>query len=705
MGGTVTLKLLVILLVGFLIGLGGVQPLRGEPQQEFTEEEMELLEQPPEEEMPEDDIDFIEDPEEVEEPEEIDPGDTETQFTFGYLAYHQDGNLVMAQERLERALLGDPGYDEARYWLGKTYYALGKNEKALETWEEGLTRPGGGRDRFQNALNSHQLNYDPPQPVPGEQWRLEGRISGRAAGRKQNLNPVALAPRENGGFFSASYKLGRIFLYSEEGEQLNRWRGFQRPTDLTVLDGRGVVVTEYAADRLTLIDLDGQPEIFIDTGLESPMRSFATGGSIYVYNDGGREIVRFSRRGQYIGTVWQAPPLFDVQDVALSPDGEFWVLDREEDRILILDRRGNEKQTHQLDPDHGVRRLFWREGELYAAGGPLFFKFDDDLNPVYLEADGESLPGGDVADILFSGDRLILSLFEGSLLPIYRPPEQPDPDLLFQERRINFLNYPVMRMNFIIRDPLMSSRFQHLGDKNFGIEIQERKALPSLLRPTRNQYGPSWVMVVDDAFESRTQWEEIQHFLLDVINGAPADSQGSIWSVHGFPRPTVQTRTRHRTLLRNAIARSHPYRQSISSDTVFEETLHRALDYGFRRRGSLGVILVTPRLVDYPETEELQRLANRLRNNAVPFVIVNPTVESIPDDFSLLEVGDAEQMNLAELSVSRTWSDYNQVLRGHYTGIFRSPIDIMRPGDWRRYALSLHYMNSIFRFSGRYLLP
>ncbi len=699
------MKLAIIVLVLVFASFGAVLPSAAEQPGDFSEEEMEALEQPPEEEIPEDEMEFIEDPEAVEEPEDIDPGDTETQFTFGYLAYHEDGNLLVALDRLERALAGDAGYDEARYWLGKTYYALGKNEKAIETWEGGLNRSRDNRDLFQKALNSHQLNYEPPRPVPGEEWRLVSRIRGTDPGRKQNLNPVALAPREAGGFFSASYKLGRIFLYSEEGEQLNRWRGFQRPIDLTPLEGRGVIVTEFGGDRLTLIGRDGQPEIFADTRLEAPMRSFAADGSIYVYNDGGRELVRFSRRGDFIETVWEAPPLFDVQDVAYSPEDEFWVLDLEEERIVILDRRGNETETLSLDPELGVRHLFWREGKLFAAGGPRLFKFDDNMEPVYLRSNNELMTGSDVSDILFSGDRLILSLFENSLLPIYRQPNPPEPDVLFQDRRINFTAYPVVRMNFLIRDPLLSSRFRHLQDKNFGISIEDRKALPSLLRSTRDQYSPSWVIIIDDAFRSQTQWEEIQQFLLEVVSVSPADSRGSIWSVHNFPRPAIQARTRHRTLLRNEIARLHPYRQSVSADTVFEETLHRALDYGFRRRGSLGVIVVSPRLSDYSESEEMQRLANRLRNNAVPLALINPTVESLPEDFSLTNVGKAKHMNLYELSYNDLWAQYNRVLRSHYTGIFRSPIDVIRPGAWRNYELSLHYMNSVVRFSNGYLLP
>ncbi len=634
----------------------------------------------------------------------IDPGDTWTQFTFGYQAYHIEGDLQTARERFERALAGDTGFARARYWLGKSYYALGYNTRALELWEEGRYFSGERRTWFENLVAAHRRRYAPPPARETvDDWRLVYRISGQSPGRSQNLNTAAVAGDPVGGFYSSSYRQGRVFRFSEEGKMLERWTGFSRPVSLEYLDGRGLLVAEYDADRIRIISRSGEVELFADSELEAPYRIFSSGQSVYSFNDSSDRIVRFSMTGEYLGTVWEAPLMDEIDDVAMSPEEDFWLLDREENRLIVINSDGDREAEYPLINWPQIKNIWWRRGALYGDSAAGLLRIQPEGEPRFLRDRGERIEGGDISDLYFSGDRLILTKFNESTTLIFRPEDIDQTDIIVADGRVQFDDYPVVRMSIQIEDPLESGRFQRLGNRNLGVTIEGLRALPSLLEPARNYYSPSWFLILDEGHIGEAAWEELEPFLARLIEQSPAASRGSIWSTTLPERPVVQPLTNSRERLLYVLNRQRPYRAGHAvDDQQFAALLHELLDLAFRRRGPTGIIVVSPR---FSGDQRFQRLANRLRNNLIPVSVITPSFHEKPDDRPLFVDANAGFFNLGRLSVPALWEHYEKSLSSHYLALFRSPIDRIEPGAWRRYELEFHYLDSLFRFPHGYQLP
>ncbi len=685
MDGRASLKLIYFFFIAIFIVVTGNTAVRAE-QHPVTEEQ------------------FIDEAVTREQPTVIDPGDTWTQFTFGYQAYHREGDLQIARQRLERALAGDTGFARARYWLGKVHYALGENNRAVELWEQGREIfSGERRSWFEHQLRKHQLRYEPSEPVRGN-WKLIYRLRGEQPGAGQNLNPTALAPRPSGGFFSSSYGLGRVLLFSEEGRQLERWRKFDRPIDLDYHPGLGLLIAEHRLNKLKLIGLDGELKIFADTELEAPARVFSTENAIYLFNSSTNRIVRFSTGGDYLGTVWQATFMDNITDVAFDSEQNFWLLNRGGNSLELVAVDGSELASYDLHGWPEINNIWWREENLYGNSDEGIIRIDLDGEHDLIRAQGEIISGTGVSDLLFSGDRLIISRYNEHLLEIYRPEDITRPDIIVNDERVHLDDYPVIRMNLHLADPLQTGRFEYLVDRNVGVTVEELRALPSLLRPTREYFSPSWILILDEGYIDDAGWREVRPQLNRLVEQAPQDSRGSLWSVDNHPTPAIQPSTYSRESLNYRMNQQQPQRiLDPLSDETFKELLNNAIDLGFGWRGPTGIIVVSSRFNDL--RGDYGRIARRLRNNSMPLFVVDPGVAEPSSDNLLLTVGKGKFFNAATIDTEEIWESYNRRLSRHYTAVFRSPIDRIEPGAWRRYQLEFHYLDSIFRFTHGYQLP
>ncbi|MFP4686990.1 MAG: hypothetical protein ACLFN5_02650, partial [bacterium] len=369
----------------------------------------------------------------------------------------------------------------------------------------------------------------------------------------------------------------------------------------------------------------------------------------------------------------------------------------------VVDKYGEVEEEISFDARLDVSALWFQEDNLILATAAGLVVYDTETGqqqPLYEE--GDAIPADDLSDIAFYGDRMVLSLFEESSLLIYRQPEAPDPDILIQDRRTRFQNYPMISQNLIITDPLGSGRYRDLSDRSLGIEVENMTALPSLLRHSSEVYDPGWIMIIDNRLDSERTWRELQLFLEELITDAPKKSIGTIWQVEG--KNVVRSYTSNRATLRNSLQSVYPVASPVDAeDTEVLYLLDQAFNNDFSRRGPTGIIIVSQNL---PENgPELQRLAYRSRNNFVPVVLINPTIETLSPTHPFSRDGEFVYINYDNMNSEAVWDFYNDHLDHHYTAIFRSPIAMLQSGEWHTYEFVFHYLTDKFRFESGYLLP
>lgn len=626
--------------------------------------------------------------------------DIPLQFQVGYNAYNR-GELGEALNRLRRATYSDTSDPRARYWLGKTLFERGRNDSAVRVLRNADT---GSRleNWFRRELTYHRLRNDSPTYSFRTDWSYVGLIDGTRYDRKRHVTPAGLASSPDGGWYSVSYEQGRLTRYSEEGKILSVRSGLETPSDVMVHPKLGVLVSELETDRVRRLNGSDTFETFASEGLEAPARLLRIDRSLFVFNSSARSILQFTETGDTVGTVWEAPARVDAVDVAVGPENRFWVLDDASNQLLVVDRTGRRVEQHSYDRNLDLSNLWWRRGNLLAVGrSGIMTLGSPDYTPVHLSAQGDTLPGGDVSDVLFSGDRMVVSAFESSQMLIYRPPEVRDPDLLVRERRMDFGDFPVVRMNVQLNDPLRSQRFKELDDKNFGIEVENLEMVPSLLRPAGDVYGRSWIVVVDNRLSNERIWEEVRPFLEDVITEAPDDSRGSLWKVRG-ENVVAQGFTDFNTLLENELNRLNFY-DPFGSDRSLGNVLHRAYDTLFSLRDPGGVILFSNHLERSPGT--LEDVANRSVNTGYPLAVIDPSASELPESHPFVGPPTVDVLNFDDLETKNVWSPYRNALKHHYTAIYRSNLRYQPSSLWRGYELQFYYFDRVARHTSGFLFP
>lgn len=627
--------------------------------------------------------------------------DVPLQFQVGYNAYN-DGDLREAHRRLARATNSDTADPRARYWLAKTLFEMGRNDTAVRVLQNADTLTGYN-NWYKRELAIHRARYDRPNvPFPDE-WSYVGLIDGTRHGSNRHITPAGLAVAPDGGWYSVSFKQGRFTHFSEEGRVLRNRGGLSTPSDVLHHPSIGVLVSELRNDRIRILTDTGTFDTFAARGVDAPTKLLSVEQSLFVFNSSTQSIVQLSENGDTVGTVWEAPPGVNAQDVSVGPENRFWVLDDRNHELVLVNRRGKRVERNSFGRNLDLRSVWWRRGRLMSVSGSGVLVLDrQDFNPTYLSAQGDTLPGDDVSDVLFRGDRMILSAFEASQMLMYRPPNTPEPDMLVRERRMNFSDFPIIRLNVLLNDPLESNRFEHLTDKDFGFSVENRDMLPSLLRRSGEVYDRHWILIVDNRLSNERAWEELLPFLESVVNVAPDDSRGSVWRTRTEP-VVAQGFTRFRTPLENALNRLDLHEPDASDESVLSDVLHRAYDTLFSLNGPGGVIVFSDQLDE--ELESLRAITQRSVNSGYPLVTVSPNPRSLDSDHPLTDRPTVRNMNFGTLDAGRVWSQYRDSLRNHYTAIYRSNLGYQPSSLWRDYELRFYYFDRTQRHISGFLFP
>lgn len=635
--------------------------------------------------------------------EQADNQEVNLQFQVGFNAL-TDGDLSEAVNRFERAVNSDTEVPRAYYWLGKTYFYQGYNDSAVEVLNRAETFPRI-RSRVEREQAIHRLRSRSDTFGFHQEWDYLGLVDGKRHDESRNINPSSLEEDPWGGWYSSSYRLGKVLKYSEEGKVLDTWDGFDTPNDLEYFSDKGLLVAESQADRISLLADTGGRRTFVSDGLENPTQILSRDSSLYAVDSGDQSIVQLTTDGGTAGVVWIAPPNVNLRNVSLGPDGNFWVLDDRQYQFHVISPDGVRKATHGWNRNLSLRKIWWRRNTLIGVGsGGILALNPESFRARPLSAQGDTLPGEDVSDIHFTGDQLVVSSFGSSELLIYRNPETPDPDMLVDQRRFDFSDFPVIRGNVVLQDPLYTHRFEHLGDQDLEIDVNGYDILPSILRHTEEPYGNDWILLVDNRISRIRAWEEIRPFLETVIDRSPDGTRGSLWTVDGSS-VVQQSFSPSSTVLTNALNGVDIFSaQGVDrGDTLLAHRIHQAFDRLFSRRSSGGVIVVSRHVND--ARQALKRVGNRSLNNGIPIHFVSPSASTLEPKSAITGNPSMFYQNFRDLNVNRIWNSYRSYQNKHYTVIYRSNLRFQASSLWRRFEFGFHYLDRIYRYDGGFLIP
>lgn len=282
-------------------------------------------------------------------------GFAEEEFRRGVQSYYR-GSYNEAVQEFEKALSYLPGESRILDWLGKAYYRAGIEGAALQQWQFASDNGYGGlllqnrieivsERRVTQSVDDYTERYTESGSYPNKNGDKVLIYS----------HPISSLANNDGSIWVVAYGSNEILHYNVNGVVIKRVRGplngFDRPMDIIRLQNGNLLLSEFAGDRLALLDADGKFKNYIGTkgrgeGQVVGPQYLAQDsyGNIYVTDFGNCRVVVFDQDGNGLlhfgGKTSDFAGLKSPTGIAVVNDRVF-VADSVRGAIYEFDRAGN----------------------------------------------------------------------------------------------------------------------------------------------------------------------------------------------------------------------------------------------------------------------------------------------------------------------------------------------------------------------------
>jgi DNA-binding beta-propeller fold protein YncE len=289
------------------------------------------------------------------------------EFRRGVQAYYR-GAFNDSIMIFEKALSFLPGEPLILDWLGKAYYRSGVEGAALEQWQFAVDSGYGGmlvKTRMEVVRERRTIRPDFDEAA---RFVEATRVAGKTADGFVFRQPVSVAACPDGTFWVSAYGSNELLRFDVNGVVLERARGpltgFDRPFDLVRLrDGR-LLVSEVAADRVSVLGSDGSyKSSFGKKGrglgefVGPQYIAVDDAGNVYVTDYGNARVSVFDPEGNPLfdfGKKSESFPGFVAPAGIAIVDGRVFVADSVKGTLHEFDTAGN--YTGVLLPEGSIRQ-------------------------------------------------------------------------------------------------------------------------------------------------------------------------------------------------------------------------------------------------------------------------------------------------------------------------------------------------------------
>ncbi|MCK5735043.1 MAG: NHL repeat-containing protein, partial [Spirochaetaceae bacterium] len=276
------------------------------------------------------------------------------EWRWGVISYN-DGLPGKALLAMERAVTLNPVNPGIREWLGRAYWRSGMEDAALEVWDR-LAEEGLASNSLMNRAEQLRRRLSGEEEIPvDDEWIPLVAFQGYEDSIRYFERPSAARSSGDGSgaLLVASYAGGDVVRIDANGTLVERYEGglegFNRPFDiLPTADGR-LLVSEFQADRISVLSLTGYNRGYrIETWGESGrddgqflgpqyMALSPEGDFVYISDWGNRRVSKWSLDGRYILSLtgFEGPS-------GIACDGErVYIADSIKGCVKVFDPSGN----------------------------------------------------------------------------------------------------------------------------------------------------------------------------------------------------------------------------------------------------------------------------------------------------------------------------------------------------------------------------
>ena len=355
------------------------------------------------------------------------------EFRRGVQAFYR-GTFNEAVLLFEKALAHIPGDPLILDWLGQAYYRSGIEGAALEQWEAAAASGYGGqllKNKIEVVKERRSSQPDFAESVRYVETAVFESERDSAVFFKQ---PISVAAMNDGSFWVVAYGSNELVHFDINGIVLDRTsgplQGFDRPFDILPLENGNLLISEFAADRLSLLTKDGKYiKSFGSRGrgegqcIGPQFLAYDSYGNIFVTDFGNARVVVYSPDGESLFTFGQRSGVFPgftaPAGIAILQD-LVYVADSVKGGIYVFDTAGNYIRT--LLPDGSIVQAesmrVWKNNLLVSCANKVYL-VDISLASLYTVASLGNAPARVTAAIPDANGSLLLADYKNGNIQVF----------------------------------------------------------------------------------------------------------------------------------------------------------------------------------------------------------------------------------------------------------------------------------------------
>lgn len=413
---------------------------------------------------------------------DMDALSAEEEFRWGVRAF-QNARYNEAILSFEQSLAHRPDVPIVREWLGRAYYYSGFYEPAIDVWEA-LIDEGYAQNRLANRIELIRAGQGVgPETAPEDRYVVSAEIDGRQAEQIVFQRPTTVLPLPNGSFMAASYGTHEIHVFNANGVVTRTLRGglegFNRPFDMVRDPAGRVYVSEFGADRVSVLDEAGR-RLFsfgnrgIGEGsfLGPQYLTLDSEGFIYVSDWGNRRVSKFDREGSFVLSFGRPRAGFSGLSRPTGLvylDGYLYVADAARQAIFVFDESGNYvRSISELGLTRPESLSAYTGGRLLVANSSEIVLLDPERETVSRDFDLDRRPAKITSVHADANGNIITTDFDADKIMILSPMASLYSGLDVRIDRVNSDNHPEVLLEISVRDRTGRPQLG-LGTPNFVI--------------------------------------------------------------------------------------------------------------------------------------------------------------------------------------------------------------------------------------------
>lgn len=452
------------------------------------------------------------------------------EFRRGVQAYYR-GAFNDAVLVFEKALTYLPGEPLILDWLGKSYYRTGVEGAALQQWQFAADAGYGSvllKNRIEVVAERRTIRPDFDESA---RFVEAAQISARLDKKFLFRQPVSVLPLPDGSFWITAYGSNELVHFDVNGLVIGRARGplagFDRPFDLYRLSDGRMLVSEMAADRISVLKADGSYiSSFGRKGrgngsfIGPQYIAVDSAGNIYVTDFGNARVVVFDPDGKPLFTFGGKSDVFPgftaPAGIAIIDD-TVYVADGVRGSVHVFDTAGN--YTSTLLPEGSLvqsESLRVWNGYLLASVKNRVCVIDPATGASFDAARLGNAPMRITGAMPDANGNLVLTDYTGNAVQIVTRMSELAGGMFVQIERVSADTFPKVTLEVRVED---RNRHPVVGLKAHNFLVTEEKRPVSNMRLAGAAYldrSCDVTILVDRSIESADSMPEIRSAIAEI---------------------------------------------------------------------------------------------------------------------------------------------------------------------------------------------